>query len=209
MIVINFKNYVPGERAIDMAKYIEKYLPDAIVSVPATDIFEVSAETRLKVYAQHLDNIESGRGTGYITFQSVKTAGAVGSLLNHSEHQLPWKVIEKTMEIAKKEGLKIILCTSKIRDAEKLAVLKPYAIAYEDPKLIASGNSVTFYRADEVANFAKALKGTGVLPLCGAGIQNRADVIAAKQLGCKGVLISSAIVNSKNPEKLLKELARV
>ena len=41
MIVINFKNYAFGKKGLKLAKKIGKYLPDAYVAVPATDIKSV------------------------------------------------------------------------------------------------------------------------------------------------------------------------
>ncbi len=52
--------------------------------------------------------------------------------------------------------------------------------------------------------FVKMLKGSKIIPLCGAGIGNLEDVLEAKRLGCKGILISSAIAKDKKPERFLK-----
>ena len=52
------------------------------------------------------------------------------------------------------------------------------------------------------------MKKTKILPLCGAGISTAEDVKEAYNLGCKGVLISSAIAKSKNPIQLLKQLRK-
>ena len=50
---------------------------------------------------------------------------------------------------------------------------------------------------------------TGIIPLCGAGVHSAKDVVAARKLGCKGVLIASAIaaVPLKQAEKTLREIA--
>jgi triosephosphate isomerase (TIM) len=213
MIVINFKNYVTGERAIALAKLIEKYLPEAIIAVSTEYVFEVCAESRLKVYGQHVDVIEDGRGTGFIAPSALKKEGASGSLLNHSEHQLKIEVIKRTMKEAQKAKLNIILCAGSVEQARKFIKLKPrpYAIAFEDKKLIASGKSITNYKAGEVKRFVKVLKGTGIRPLCGAGIHSAEDIAAAGNLGCKGVLIASAIaaVPLKKAEKLLMEISLI
>jgi triosephosphate isomerase len=43
--------------------------------------------------------------------------------------------------------------------------------------------------------------------LCGAGITSGEDVAAALILGCKGVLVASAVANSQSPEKFLKDVS--
>ena len=87
--------------------------------------------------------------------------------------------------------------------------LKPYAIAFEDPKLVGSGKSITSYNAKNVLKFSKLLKSTKIIPLCGAGISSLDDIKESKKLGCKGVLISSSIAKVNKPDKLLKDIAGI
>ncbi len=209
MIVINFKNYVNGRKAVNLAREIEKYLPLAIVVVPDFDIREIASKTKLKVFAQHVDYFKTFRATGFNVPEVLKASGAEGSLLNHSEHRLRDETIERTVKRAKDAGLKIILCVESVKHARKLKELKPWAIAFEAPELVASGKSITSYRGKDVEKFVRLLKNTRIIPFCGAGISSKWDVLAAKELGCKGVLISSAIASAKNPEKILKELHKI
>ena len=207
VIIINFKNYVSGKKALKLAKIIEKFLPNAIVAVSDFDVALISRGTKLDVYVQHVDYFKSDRATGFAIPEIVEKAGALGSLLNHSEHRLGEETIERTMKRAKQVGLKIILCVDSVRQAKRLKKLKPDAMAYEDPKLVASGKSITQYRLKEVEKFVAELKGSRIKPLCGAGIHSKWDLIAAKNLGCKGVLISSAIAHSRDADRLLGELS--
>ena len=205
MIVINFKNYKTGSEVLKLARKIPK---GTIVSVPAVNISEISKKTKLKVYAQHIDYQEKGRNTGFLIPEVVKKAGASGSLLNHSEHPISITDIHKTIIRAKTLGLKVILCTRSLRGMKGILTikrLKPYAIAFEDPKLIATGKSITKYESNSVSKFAKTLKGTGIIPLCGAGISSQNDHKEALRLGCKGVLVASAVANSKNPGKFFRK----
>lgn len=208
MIVINFKNYKTGKQALDLAKKIERYCKNAVVCVAAIDISNISEKTKLRVFAQHVSYYEPGRATGFVIPEFIKHVGASGSLLNHSEHKVPLSVIKKTMKHANKIGLKLIVCASSVTEARKIKQLqpKPFAIAYEDPHLVSSGKSITKFKTKDVVRFAKLLKGSGIIALCGAGINSKEDVAAAKKLGCKGVLIASAIVKAKRPEKLLREI---
>ena len=205
MIVINFKNYKAGKNVLNLAKKIHN--KNVIVAVPAVNIKEVSEKTKLKVYAQHADYKTSERSTGFITPRSIKEAGARGTLLNHSEHKIKLREIKETIEECKKINLKIIACASNLREANQIKKFKPFAIAFEDPKLISTGKSITKYKADKLKKFVSLLQNTKIIPLCGAGINSKEDILEAKKLGCKGVLISSAVANSKNPEKFLNEVS--
>lgn len=213
MIIVNFKNYVYGERALERAKLVERYLPRAVLAVSAFDLREIASKTNLKVYAQHLDFQESERATGFLIPSIAKKLGARGTLLNHSEHRIPFEQIRKTLKVLRACKLRAVVCAASVREAMRLAKLKPYAIAYEEPALIASGKSITSVKSSEVARFAAKLAQAdpSIKRVCGAGINSADDVRAAKQLGCNGVLIASALakVPSKKAEKLLRELAKV
>jgi len=206
MIVINFKNYKIGKEVLDLVRTIDIHCNNAVVSIPSTDLATIAKETIMPVYAQSIDLPEKGRGTGKIVPEEVLATGAKGSLLNHSENKVPMATIKKIMERCRELGLKLIVCASTLKEAEKIKKLSPYAIAFEDPKLIASGKSITKVKTSSVKKFVELLKGTDIIPLCGAGISTPEDVAQAMLLGCKGILISSVVANSQNPEKFLKEV---
>ena len=109
MIIINFKNYVSGKKVLILSRKIEKYLSKSIICVPNSDISSISEKTKLEIYAQHVDFQEEGKSTGYDIPEDLKNSGAKGSLLNHSEHQVSLKVIEKTLSRCSGK-LKIIVC---------------------------------------------------------------------------------------------------
>lgn len=210
MIIINFKNYKFGKKSLELARKIEKYLGKrAIVAVSGVDIGLIAGKTKLKVYAQHVDNEEGKRASGFILPEAVKKEGAVGTLLNHSEHRISFKEIKESLKKCRKIGLKAVVCASSLSEVRKIKKLKPYAIAFEDSKLVGSGKSITKYRSNDVKKFAFMLKRGSVLALCGAGINSADDVREAFRLGCRGVLIASAIANVNKPERLLKEIAGV
>lgn len=209
IILVNFKNYKTGKAALKLAKLIEKINNKILVAVPATDLEEISKKTKLKVYAQHVDYQKPGRGTGYIIPEDLKKLSVKGSILNHSEHRIPKKNIRKTIQRLKKVKLKSIICIKNLKELSEIKSLKPYAIAYEDPSLIATNKSITRFNKSSLIKFVKVLKNTKIIPLCGAGINSIEDIIEAKKIGCRGVLISSAISNSKNPEVLLKVTRKI
>lgn len=211
MIIINFKKYKVGIEALKLAKQIEKYLPKAIVAVSAIDIEIIKSKTKLTLIAQYADP-EKGDRTSFNTLKALKEAGAKGTLINHSEHPIKIQDIYKTLLLSKKLKMKGIVCASNLRGMKSILnyrKVKPYAIAFEDPKLISTGKSVTRYEHKILINFIKIMKKTNIIPLCGAGISKAEDVQQAYKLGCKGVLIASAIANAKNPIPLLKELRKL
>ena len=107
MIIINFKNYQFGSHAVKLAKKIQKYLPNAILAVPTTEIFSIAKKTRLKIYAQNINPYKKGRATGFDLPQAVKSAGASGSLINHSEHKISMKEIKEAVKICHSLFLKV------------------------------------------------------------------------------------------------------
>jgi triosephosphate isomerase len=207
MIIINFKNYKRGKDALELARGIYLYCNQAIIAGGAADIRELSNNTNLNIFAQHVDAQEPGKSTGYIVPESVQENGAKGTLLNHSEHPLSVDVIKKTIKRCNERGLRVVLCVKNLTQAKKYKSLNPYAMAFEDPKLIASGKSITSSEPATISKFVKALEGTEIIPICGAGITGVTDIKKAYELGCKGVLIASAVADVQNPEKILKEIS--
>ena len=209
MIIINFKNYRIGPAVLDLVRKIDIYCNKAILAVPLLEMKEIVKETTLPIYAQHVDYFEPGKSTGYIIPEAIKQAGAKGAIINHSEHRLTFSEIKKTVERCRELELKTIICTSTLKQTEQIKKLNPYAIAFEDPKLIGTGKSITMQKANMVQKFVKILEGTNIIPLCGAGITSGDDVAQALILGCKGVLVSSVVANSQNPERFLKEIGNL
>ena len=213
LFVINFKTYkeATGKRALKLVKICNKvsrkYKVDIWVAVQTTDIYLVS-KIGIKTLSQHLDSIDYGANTGYVLAQDVKETGAYGTLLNHAEDKLKLNVLKQAIQIAKKNKLKTIVCAANLNEARAIKKFYPDIIAFEDPKLIGTGRSISKVRANDVKKFVGLLKNTKIMPLCGAGISDNNDVKAALMLGTKGVLVSSAVVKAKNQEKALIGLVR-
>lgn len=203
LTIINFKTYKSGQQALKLAKSIQKVSSKIIIGVQPTDITPISKKTKLQVFAQHVDCLEPGRYTGFITPQSVKKAGAVGTFLNHSEHPLPIRILEETIKLCKKTKLKTAVFTSNLAVAKKIEAFKPDYLIYEPPELVAGNKSVSKTKPHLIIDMSRKLK---TKFLVGAGIKNKEDVKKALELGAFGIAVSSAITKSKNPRKALKEL---
>jgi triosephosphate isomerase len=203
--IVNFKAYKEG---IDLGRKIAKTLkiiPNSAAAPPFSLLKEIS--NVLPTYAQRFDPVEPGAFTGHITWYEIKRAGAIGSLINHSEYRVSKKIIEKAAEISKAHGLRLIICVKNLKEAKFAAKLRPYAVAYEPPKLIGGDISVTTAEPKIVREFVEEIKRVGdVKAIIGAGIKTHEDIIAAHKLGADGVLIASGVVN-KEYYKHIKEFS--
>ena len=178
-----------------------------IISVQPADISRVASAVKIPVWAQHVDNIEHGKNTGFILPESVKAAGAAGTLLNHAEHKLDYKLLESTINKCKALGLTVMVCASDKKEAATVAKFKPDFIAVEPPGLIGSGVSVASAEPDIVTSSIASVKKVNNIPVvCGAGITNGYDVKKAIELGTVGALVASAFATAENPEAVLKDL---
>lgn len=201
--IINFKTYKQGKAAIKLAKQIEKINKSIIIGIQATDIYEITKATQLKVYAQHVDYQKPGRHTGFILPEAIKKDKAKGTFLNHSEHKVDFKALKTTINRCKKLKLKTAVFASNLKEAKQIDKLKPDFIIFEPKELVAGKISVSQAKPDLIKKISKQLKTKFIV---GAGIHSRKDVEVALKLGAKGIAVSSAITKAKNPRKKLKEL---
>ena len=214
MIFINFKTYpeATGKRAIGLTQTCQKVqLATGIkikLGVQAVDIALLSQQVNLPIWAQHIDSVEPGRETGFITALAVQQTGAQGVFLNHSEHPLEFSQLTKTISLAKKANLQTLVFVKDLTEAQKVNALKPDFLALEEPSLVSSGRAMVEFAEgkSKVREFLKADFSSTLL--IGAGISSKRDVEESVKLGAKGVVVSSAVVLSKNPQKILEELAR-
>jgi triosephosphate isomerase len=216
IVVVNFKTYPEstGERALELAKLIEEIASEHGVSAAVcpqhTDIHRIASEVEIPVLAQHVEPVSPGRNTGWITPDSVKAAGAVGTLLNHSEHKIPIEQIQKTLELLRTLELTAIVCAADIEESKRIAALGPDMIAVEPPELIGTGIPVSKAKPEVVSGSVEAIKGVNprVEVLCGAGITTGEDIARAVELGTKGVLLASGIVRAKDQRAAIEDVVR-
>jgi len=202
-IIINFKTYKQGKKAVKLAKEIEKIGKEFIIGVQASDIYEIAKATRLRVFAEHVDYFEPGRHTGFVIPEAIKKDRAEGSFLNHSEHKLKFDVLKKTINRCKKIGLKTAVFAGSLKEAFKIKRLKPNYLIIEPPELVGGKISVSQAKPNLIKEIAKKLK---YKFLIGAGIHSKKDVEITMRLGASGIAVSSAIANARNPGKKLKGL---
>jgi triosephosphate isomerase len=215
LILVNFKTYseATGKKAVELAKKAEKVSLETKVSIGVapqfTDIAAVASSTKIPVFAQHVDPIEPGSHTGHVLADAVKEAGAMGTLINHSERQLKLSDIDMAVRVAREKKLVSVVCANNQTVSAAAAALKPDIIAVEPPELIGTGIPVSKAKPEVVLNTVKLVKEVNqkVTVLCGAGISHGEDVTAALRLGTQGVLVASSIVKAKDQYRILREFA--
>lgn len=216
ILVVNFKTYpkATGEKAVKLAKICEQVAKETKtkiwLAVQIADIYRVSEKVSIPVFSEHVDFYEADSHTGSILPEDVKDNGAIGTLLNHSEHRIPIETIKKTIERCKKLKLKTLVCVENVSEAKKVAKFKPNYIAYEAKSLIGTGKSISKFKPDTVKKFVEELKkiDSKIIPLTGAGVSTGEDVKTALELGTKGALLASAVTKAKNPKKVLEDLTK-
>ncbi|MEK6871270.1 MAG: triose-phosphate isomerase [Nanoarchaeota archaeon] len=209
IIIINFKNYKQGNDVIALAQKIARAAQSPkikiILAVSSVDISLLTGKISLPIFGQHVDSFESGRHTGFILAAALKKAGGDGTLLNHSEHPLSFDVLKETMCECKKNKLETAVFAKNLAEEQKIETLQPDYLIYEPPALVGGNISVTKSDGALLKKFVHTIR----MPfLIGAGIRTAKDVEEAAHLGAGGIAVSSVIMQSRNPNKMLKELIK-
>jgi len=210
-VLVNFKTYLSstGENANKIAKIAEKVASETGVSigvaVQAVDLRMVAGECNVPVFAQHVDDIEPGSNTGAVLAEAIKRAGAVGTLVNHSEKRIVDKV-GSTVSSANRAGLMTIVCAETPDEAEKFIGFAPDYIAIEPPELIGGDISVSTAQPELISSAVERFGGDKVV--VGAGIKTGEDVRIARKLGAAGVLVASGVCKAGDPESVLMDFAK-
>jgi triosephosphate isomerase (TIM) len=214
IVVVNFKTYreVEGIRAIEIAKVCEDVSERTgttiIVCPPTLELARVAQAVHIPVFCQHTDAKSAGANTGWITPSAVRSTGANGTLLNHSEHRLMLYDISASVNECKSAGLTTIVCADSPQTAMIIASYEPDFVAVEPPELIGGNVSVTDAKPEVVQKAVQAVHrvDSHIPVLCGAGVKNGKDLRKAMELGAKGVLLASGVIKAKDIKATLIEL---
>jgi triosephosphate isomerase len=214
VIVLNVKTYSEAtwQKALEIASLMDKISNETgasmAIAVQATDISLCANKVSIPVFAEHIDPIKPGSHTGWTLPEAVKAAGAVGTLINHSEHRLKLGDIDICITRAKELSLDYIVCSHDIASSKQIAKFSPNFIAVEPPELIGGDISVTTADPGIVSGTVNEVRGVDkkVKVLCGAGVKNGKDVAKALELGSEGVLLASGVVKADDKEKVIRDL---
>ena len=215
MFVINCKNYeeISGDKIIKFVKIAEqvskKYKIKIAIS-PPQHLIGLVANSSILVLAQHIDDSKIGSTTGFVIPELLKKSKVKGSLINHSEHRISSKEIEKLVLKSKELKMISIVCVKNIAEVKKYLKIDPDFIAIEPPELIGSGKAVSKEKPDLIEKAAAIVNNSKNKTnlLCGAGIVSGEDVAKSIELGSKGILVASGIIKAKNWNKIISEFAK-
>jgi triosephosphate isomerase len=215
LIIVNFKTYIEstGTRALELARQAERASVETgaciVVAPQPADLAKIAASVEIPVFAQHIDPIKPGSNTGHILAESVKDAGALGTIINHSERQMRLIDIEATIALCREKGLISCVCANNPSVSAAIAAMQPDITSMEPPELIGSGISVSKAKPEVISDTVNLVKriNSNMTILCGAGISTAEDVTIALKLGTKGVLVASGIVKAKDPYRVLRAFA--
>ncbi len=214
IVILNYKTYLEssGLNALELAHDLESAASESgitMVAAPqAADIYRISEETSIPIFAQHIDAISPGGHTGSNLINTLIEAGISGTLINHSENRMKLADIAEVVKLCKENNIESCVCTNNIETSKAIAALGPVAVAVEPPELIGTGIPVSQAQPEVVENSVKEVKAINkkVKVLCGAGITTGDDMKAAMDLGADGVLLASGIVKAENPKEALLDL---
>ncbi|MDH5665405.1 MAG: triose-phosphate isomerase, partial [Nitrosopumilus sp.] len=110
MFVINCKNYeeIAGDKIVKFVKTAEKISRKYKIKIaisPPQHLIGVVSNSSILILAQHVDDSKVGSTTGFVVPELLKKSKVKGSLINHSEHRISSKEIEKL--ISKLKELKM------------------------------------------------------------------------------------------------------
>jgi triosephosphate isomerase len=208
-VLVNLKAY-PCD-PIEVATAAADVADDADVRVavaPQAANIESVAETGVETWAQHVSPNAHGSHTGSTLAEAVADAGAVGTMLNHSENRLKLADIDASLDAADRVDLETIVCANNPEQIGAAAALGPDAVAVEPPELIGTGTPVSKADPDIVTGAvdAAARVDGDVDVLCGAGISTGEDLVSASDLGATGVLLASGVAKADDPRAALEDL---
>lgn len=175
--------------------------------VPASELSPIWQNYDFPLWSEHCDPVISSRATGWTSAEQIKEAGGIGTMLNHSEHRLPFHILKTTVQICHEHGLKVLICCENEKEAILYSKLKPEYLAYEPPELIASKTASVASKSEEIKKIIQSLPPNSpnslnhpILFLLGAGIHSQEDIEKSKKLGASGILISSSIMEGTHEE---------
>ena len=211
-LIINFKNYeeVSADGAIRLGetarKVAEKIQVEIILAPPHPVLALIAKEIEIPVICQHVDDEKMGPSTGFTVPEIAKSYGAIGSLINHSEHRMEMNSIASLVKRLRRLGMVSIVCAQEPQEVVEISTFEPDFIAIEPPELIGSGKAVS---KENPTVITKSIEGAGSRSriICGAGISDKEDVSKAMELGSHGILVASGVIKATSWDKKITELA--
>ncbi|WP_136715295.1 triose-phosphate isomerase [Halorientalis salina] len=208
-VLVNLKAYPCDPVAVAEAAHdVSEATGVRVAIAPQAAQLSAVADTGVETWAQHVSPVEHGSHTGSTLAEAAAEAGAVGTMLNHSENRLKLADIDAALDAADRVELETIVCANNPAQIGAAAALGPDAVAVEPPELIGTGTPVSKADPDIVRDAVEAADAVdeSVDVLCGAGISTGEDLDSARDLGAEGVLLASGVAKADDPRAALEDL---
>ncbi|WP_335998917.1 triose-phosphate isomerase [Halorientalis halophila] len=208
-VLVNLKAYPCDPVAVaTAARDVSEATGVRIAIAPQAAHLDAVADTGVETWAQHVSPVDHGSHTGSTLAEAAADAGAVGTLLNHSERRRTLADVDAGLSAAERADFETIVCANNPDQIGAAAALGPDAVAVEPPELIGTGTPVSKADPDVVRDAvdAAAAVDDSVDVLCGAGISTGEDLAAARELGAEGVLLASGVAKADDPKAALEDL---
>lgn len=215
-LIINLKNYneISGENSLKIVEDARKVClvnnKNIIIAPPASSILALSKQG-VPIISQHVDDLTIGATTGFIIPEILKSYGAVGSIINHSEHKIDHSQIKNLVKRLRDLDMISIVCADDMDEVDAISRFSPDYLAIEPPELIGKGIAVSTANPSIITDSVRLVKqiSSKVRVLCGAGIVDKKDIEKALELGSEGILISSGVVKAPSWYNKILELSSV
>lgn len=212
-LILNYKTYTEssGEKAKALTQIVaEAVTPDDLKIIVCPQITELATLKQqfpqVTFWTQHVEAFEPGKTTGRVTIPAAKTAGAVGTLLNHSERPLSDTSLVTVLGLSKKYDYKTCVCVADKDKAQSIFPLSPDMVSFEPPELISTPTSLIDVDIFSAREFVTTYRQTGIPLILGAGVRDANDVEKALELGYSGVLLASGFVLAEDPKTFLTQI---
>ncbi len=209
-LVINPKNYFTQRELYEMAAIadplVEEYGITLILSGPFTELHNLKKQTKnLLIAAQHVDYVPTGIGMGKVSPKALKEIGVDVAVLNHAENKLYYSEIIAIVKECNQLEISTIVCCDSVLEAQALALLNPTVILCEPTELIGTGQTSDLGYVNETNRIIKSIN-PNILVEQAAGVKNYDDVYRIIKAGSDGTGATSAFVQAKDGEALLREM---
>jgi triosephosphate isomerase len=215
-LIINLKNYneISGENSLKIVEDSKKVCllnhKNIIIAPPPSSVLALSKQG-VPIVSQHVDDSTIGATTGFIIPEILKSYGAVGSIINHSEHKIDHSQIKNLVKRLRDLDMISIVCADDMDEVDAISRFSPDYLAIEPPELIGKGIAVSKANPSIIRDSVRLVKqiSSTVRILCGAGIVDKNDIEKALELGSEGILISSGVVKAPSWYNKILELSSV
>lgn len=209
-LVINPKNYFNQKELYEMASIAdglaEEYDVTLILTGPFTELYNLKKRTKnILIASQHVDYVPEGIGMGKISPKSLKEIGVDVVVMNHAENMLYFSEIIHIIKECHDLNIDTIVCCDSVLEAKALALLNPTVILCEPTELIGTGQTSDLSYVKETNDLIKSIN-PNILVEQAAGIKNYDDVYKIIKAGSDGTGATSAFVDTKDREALLREM---